>query len=198
MVIHPFHIIAVATALCAPLAQTLSRVCALVSNHIPRAPRLAPVLTLAYHRINRMVRRLDRLVAHWQAGTLPKPRPSRTRQPRRKQPDSDQPMPPRLPRGRAWLVRLVQPTAQLAGQVETFLATPETRALVEAAPQAGRLLRPLCRALGIAPPDWLRLPARPRPPRKPRTKPPRPPATPYRPLPAYVRAAVRAWKPRFG
>ena len=47
-------------------------------------------------------------------------------------------------------------------------ASPDTRALVEAAPQAGRLLRPLCRALAIDPPAWLRLPGTPEPP------PPRP------------------------
>ena len=70
---------------------------------------------------------------------------------------------------------------------------------VQAAPQAGRLLRPLCRMLGLIVPDYLRLPARPKSPAK---APPLPPkhqaahhtGTPDRPLPPEIRAAARAWK----
>ncbi len=65
---------------------------------------------------------------------------------------------------------------------------------VPAVPRAGRLLRPLVHALGLAEPTWLALPPRPA-----RTRTPpaalRPePGTPDRPLPANIRAAVRAWK----
>jgi hypothetical protein len=49
-------------------------------------------------------------------------------------------------------------TAVYAGQVQTFLADPEAAALLEAAPQAGRILRPLCRMLAIPLPDHLRRP----------------------------------------
>ncbi|MCC6719621.1 MAG: hypothetical protein IT555_17195 [Acetobacteraceae bacterium] len=186
-------LIPVATTLCQALAVTLSGVRATVANHIARARHLEPLLAFVYYRLTRMVLRLDRLAQRWQAGTLPKPRPSRAGQPRaaRAKPPA---LPFAIPRGRLWLPRLVQPTAQYSGQVEVFLADPQTRALVEAAPQAGRILRPLCVALGITPPPWLRLPDRPRPPRKPRTPPPPPPTD--RPLPDYVRAAVRAWKPK--
>ncbi|MCC7283005.1 MAG: hypothetical protein IT556_11525, partial [Acetobacteraceae bacterium] len=84
---------------------------------------------------------------------------------------------------------------------ETLLATPEATEFLTAVPQAGRILRPLCRMLGLTPPACLRLPERPRPPhQKPRAEPRAapPPHPPARPLPAYVRAAVRAWKPKFG
>ena len=190
--------IPVTTALCQGVAAALSGLRATVANHIARAWHLEPLLALIYHRLTRMALRLDRLTQRWQAGTLPKPRAPQTRSaPTR--PDSPKTKPIAVPKSHFWLVRLVQPTAQYIVPVEIFLANPETRALVEAAPQAGRILRPLCRALGITPPEWLRLPARPVTPRKSRAKPPRPePATPYRPLPAYIRAAVRAWKPKYG
>ena len=193
---HDMYPIPVTTALCQGLAAALSGLRATVANHIARAWHLEPLLALIYHRLTRMALRLDRLTQRWQAGTLPTPRLPR---PHAAAPKSSRPKPIAVPKSHLWLVRLVQPTAQFIVPVEIFLANPETRALVEAAPQAGRILRPLCRALGIAPPDWLRLPARPPAPRKSRAKPPRPePATPYRPLPAYIRAAVRAWKPKYG
>ena len=71
----------------------------------------------------------------------------------------------RLPTANAWLVRLVQPTVQFAGQIETIIARPEIQELLAAAPQAGRIFRPLYRMLGIPLPPSLRLPARPRRPR---------------------------------
>ena len=93
----------------------------------------------------------------------------------------------------------MQPTAQFALQVELFLANPDTRALVEAAPQAGRILRPLCRGLNLTPPDWLRLPDRPQPAPRESAKPvstaaPPDPPRHDRPIPPYVPAAARAWK----
>jgi hypothetical protein len=58
------------------------------------------------------------------------------------------------------------------GHVYALLADPDTQALVAAAPQAGRILRPLCHTIGVELPDWLKLPKRPRKPRPP--KPPKP------------------------
>jgi hypothetical protein len=62
-----------------------------------------------------------------------------------------------------------------ANFVNLMLQDPEARALAEAAPQAGRLFRPLCHMLGLDQPEWLRLPKRPRKPRKPRPPKPRKP-----------------------
>ena len=205
---HDMYPIPVTTALCQGLAAALSGLRATVANHIARAWHLEPLLALIYHRLTRMALRLDRLTQRWQAGTLPRPRhaprPAAEARPRLKVP------PIYVPQGHAWLIRHVQPTAQYTPQLEHFLADPQTRALVAAAPQAGRLLRPLCRMLAIAPPDWLRLPPRPKPAppfspaalarREPEgasmlTDPPKQ-GTPDRPLPPYIRAAVRAWKRR--
>jgi hypothetical protein len=51
-----------------------------------------------------------------------------------------------------WLVRQVQKSAAFGSQLRHLLATdPEIPAFLEACPQAGRILRPLCRALGFNP-----------------------------------------------
>ncbi|MCC6718909.1 MAG: hypothetical protein IT555_13580 [Acetobacteraceae bacterium] len=184
------------------LASILTGICAMIGHHAVRSP-IHALLGRIHWYLWRTATRLDRLALRWQAGKLspPRTRPTRATTPAKPPPADAPPKPPRLPTRDAWLIRLVQPTAQFAGQIEVFLADPDTRALLAAAPQAGRLLRPLCRALGFPAPPWLRLPPRP-----PRTRLPRkrksrlpapapvPPGTPDRPLPAYVRAAVRAWR----
>jgi hypothetical protein len=67
----------------------------------------------------------------------------------RGRPKSGSPLP--LPRRRAWLLRLVPETASGASQLRHFLADPEVTSLLAAAPQLHRILRPLCRMLGIRP-----------------------------------------------
>ena len=101
-------------------------------------------------RIARMAVRFDRLFARWQAGTLPSqtgaaPRPSRAGRP-------GTPRPPRLrlPTGRMWLFHVAQPPAALAlSHLQHWMAHPDLPAFLAAAPQAGRLLRPLCRLVGL-------------------------------------------------
>jgi hypothetical protein len=66
------------------------------------------------------------------------PRPAPRRPPRRT-----------LPHGRAWLVRLVPAAAAGAGQLQHLLADPDMAALLRAAPQMRRLLRPLGHMLGV-------------------------------------------------
>ena len=200
------------------LAAIMAGMAAVVAHHVAGlraiSSALVPMLSLLTWRLGRIAQRLDRLMLRWQAGTLPRPRPPHAPRPaaeaslRINVPRINVP-PIYVPQGHAWLIRLVQPTAQYMPQLERFLADPQTRALVAAAPQAGRLLRPLCRMLAIVPPDWLRLPARPARPRPLQPAPVQPapvqpapvqpapePGTPDRPLPPYIRAAVRAWKRR--
>jgi hypothetical protein len=93
--------------------------------------------------------RIDRLVARWKNGTLPKPRaarPARTRKPRAA-PQF------RLPRSRNWLPRRLPGTGigVFGGQLQHLFATDqEFAAFLEAAPQARRMLTPLCRMFGVA------------------------------------------------
>jgi hypothetical protein len=154
-------------------------------------PKLSgDVWRLFWDRIGRLSTRFETLFTRWRENRLPArraPRPHRSRVPAK-------PL-PRLPRAHGWVLRRVRESGSPAGQLADMLADPETRAFVAAAPQAGRLLRPLCRALAIPQPDWLRLPRRPRPPRPPRAPRPRPPALtdPTLHLPRNVIAAARAW-----
>ena len=59
------------------------------------------------------------------------------------------PPPYRAPRDFGPLLRLAPESAAFAGQVEYLLADPEMKALLAGSAQAGRMLRPLCRMLGI-------------------------------------------------
>ena len=142
----------------------------------PGKPGLAgPMILLICGYLGRLRARCLRLAARIEAGratpncpTRPRARPARPRPP--------QP----LPRARGWLVRLVPEAASGGSHLRYLLAEPEMQALLAAAPQAGRLLRPLCRMLGVDPP-----PAIAKPPPRPATiaaspPPPAPPAHPPR------------------
>jgi len=182
-----------------PLAQAFSLVvsglCAVVADRSARVPLLAPLLVLVHHRLARMIHRLDAIARHVEARILrmPRLRPA-ARVPSPQAPCAQRPY---IPTGRFSLILLAQRTAQYTGQVQAFLATPETRALVAAAPQAGRVLRPLCRMLGLTPPDYLRLPPRARPRARtaalpPASPPPAPAPRPRRPaLVAYLADLTR-------
>jgi hypothetical protein len=134
---------------------------------------LTPLLTLVSLRMRRMRNRLRALAARWRTGKLPKPRPSRAGKPRKCSPRG--PL-PKLPRGWGWLTRHVVECGQLRTQLENILADEDMATLLREAPQAGRILRPLCRMLGLDRiPEPLR-PAKPKP-RRPRPGPPRQPRT---------------------
>ena len=63
------------------------------------------------------------------------------------------PEPPKkrhLPQGRMWLIKYMQETAFAGSQLRHLIATtPELHEFLKAAPQARRLLNPLCRMLGV-------------------------------------------------
>ena len=176
----------------ARFARLIAALCDAVAARVigPARPGLAgPLVILIWSRLQRIAGRIARLAARAEAGRLrpPRPRPAASRRP---------PSPPyqRLPRGAAWLIRAVPAAASAAGQLEALLADPATRTLIEAAPQIGRTLRPLCRMLGVSLPPALRLPpqataSRPRPAEPPRAEPPpplRPPPAPEVANPAFV------------
>jgi hypothetical protein len=181
-------------------------------------PRQIPLTAMVYARMSRglsrlplLLARIDRLALRWRQGTLPKPR---ARTPRIAPPPAPAaypapaphptPAPPptraRDPSRHGWLAHAYPAAWSTGSQIEHLLATdPDLRALAAATPQAGRLLRPLCRMLGATIPDWLRLPPRPRRPR-PRPIRARPPllTDPALGLQPYVIAAARADRRKFG
>ncbi len=145
-----------------------------------------PVWTLLTRRLHRLAHRLTRLHERWLAGTLPKPRPRPTskrpdspHRPPARLPEYPQPghplvdAPARLPRGFGWVIRRLPSIGAESGRLHGLLQTTLSREFVEQVPQAGRHLRPLCQALGVEQPAWLKLPPRPRRPRKPRPARPR-------------------------
>ena len=142
-----------------------------------RRPEAGPFSGATWSYLNRQSRRFAALVAKWQAGTLPAPRPPRPRA----RPVVERVAKPVtqfvLPRGANWFRKLYPDTAPpLAGTLSDLLhANPDMPALVAAAPQAGRILRPMCRMVGLPPPLYLQLPPRPRRPRPPRPAKPKPP-----------------------
>lgn len=137
--------------------------------------RASPLLLLVCLRLRNTLVRLDRLALRWRQNRLRPPgKRIRVRDPRPSLPE-DPANPRRTPGAQAWLIRLHQPLAQWRPRIELLLADPELVGLCQAAPQAGRLLRPLCRMWGIVPPPHIaRRPA----PRKPRPKQPPPPPPP--------------------
>ncbi len=151
--------------------------CAHLAQVAARHRLLSPLLVLLWFRLRRTLSRLDRLAASWQRGRHHRhPSRHRSASPPPAIHPGDAWLHRRTPQGHAWLIRLHQPLAQFAPRIQALLDDPEIAALCVAAPQAGRLLRPLCRMFGLAPPAGLALPPRPVSPRKP--APPRRPAPP--------------------
>ena len=138
------------------------------------------LVRLTWNRIRRLEGRFNRLVALWRAGTLPAAGTEVRK-------DTPTPALPRLaglgreadqrangadrasaraawpfPRGRAWVVRVLAPVTgqQCVGTLCLAWEEPEMRALFDAAPQVGRILRPLAHMLGAPLPEWLQLPKR--------------------------------------
>jgi hypothetical protein len=127
-----------------------------------------PHVLTVYNRFARARRRLASVMARLAAGKLK----TRVRAPRQRAPREQI----RLPQGRGWLHRaFAKDTARLHVanfhriQLETLLNEPGFAPLL-ATPQAARILRPLCRMLGLAVPSLPKLP-----PRKPRAPKPRKP-----------------------
>jgi hypothetical protein len=164
-----------------PLAQWLTLIVAgLQKAAAARAGRdhaVAPLVMLLWTRLARLTARFDALVARLTAGHPAAPARQRTR-PASVVPARKAPAPGlRLPRGQAWLIRLLPGEAASYGcQLQALLADPAMAALLAAAPEAGRILRPLCRLLAIAPEGLLALPsAAGKPAPKPRPAKPAPP-----------------------
>ena len=150
-------------------------------------PKRAFVL---FGRINGIFARIERMLVRFRAGKLWRVTPraiTPKRQPRSK-PDVV------MPRRFGWLVQAGGHQAASFGlQLQTELNTPEMVALLAACPQAGRILRPLCRALAVEVPG-MATPAR-RATRKPRIRKPRPKPEPFKiPLPR----GVLSWARREG
>ncbi len=155
-------------------AGILRQLCRIVAESHGVGLLLGPQITLICIRLTRTSHRFARIAERLAAGTL---RPPRKRKRKPASPEAPPPAPRQpdpLPRGRAWLLKAVRKTT-VGGSLLTHMLTHDAEmiALLDAAPQAKRLIRPLFRMLGWPLPDILRLP--PRTPAKRRPRAGRPP-----------------------
>ena len=129
---------------------------------------------LVWLRLNRAAQRFASLYARWKEGKL---RPCRMGKRSADLRSATNPPLPTLPRKRLWLVVLIpQWAAGYAIHLRRLLDThPDVAEFLKAAPQAGRILRPLCHALGMDLPASL-------PPLKPRPRPANPTPRPRKPV----------------
>jgi len=143
-----------------------------------------PLILLIWNYLGGILNQFAAIAAKVRAGTLPAPRKPRSRAPL---PGAEPPLPakPRkpslLPRGPLWMIKLFGwHVGNHACLLESLLKDPEMAALIAAAPQLGRLIRPLCRALGRDAGAAKLPPRQPKPaqPRKPRPRRPKPDAAP--------------------
>ncbi len=130
----------------------LSDLRAVIAARAARDRTLTVLLVAVWGRIARMGARLERLVALWRAGRVPMVRAARAKRPRRAT------IRPAYPMAPDWLLRKLGYEVVAFGlQLQHLLSEAECRAFMAEVPQAGRVLRPLFRMLGVNPlPEMVR------------------------------------------
>src|SRR5271155_1288419 len=129
-----------------------------VAAYIAKDRTAGPLIRLLWGRLGRIRQRFARLVERAKVGPLPPPR-QRTRSPD----GVRQPRKPGLPQKFGWVGQLMGYEARASsGWLEKQLADPEMQAFIKAAPQAGRILRPLYKMLAGDPDPRLLPPPPPR------------------------------------
>jgi hypothetical protein len=123
----------------------LTRLQATIAVVAAREQTLTALLVAVWGRIGRISARLERLVVLWRAGMLPKTPVSRGRVA-----GTPANRPARIiPAFPAWLLVAVRDAAPFGARLEAMMSEEDCAAFLAAVPQARRLLRPLCRMLGI-------------------------------------------------
>jgi hypothetical protein len=128
------------------LARIIDGLCVAIAARGIGGLLTAPLIFLLWGRLKRAALRVRRLAEKIAAGQTLSARPRNPAPPR-----PGRPPPPRLPRGYAWLIRLVPAAAPGASQLRALLTDPEMAALAGDPPMR-RLVRPLCLMLGVTPP----------------------------------------------
>jgi hypothetical protein len=132
----------------------------LMREGVARGPQELVMLT--GQRIRRLERRFNALLARWRAGTLPAaghevtPHPGPLPQGER---EKKQRAAWGFPRGWGWISRVLAPVTgpHCVGTLCLAWEEPEMAAFYAAAPQVGRILRPLAHMIGAPLPKWLQL-----------------------------------------
>ena len=136
----PTPLLAGAPELARRLGVILAAMTGVVAKRFVREPRLILLNLPLWNWLNRAIRRFERaltgpiVVRPSRAGRIVAARAPLVR----------------LPRTRGWLLReLGWEIGHCQALLETLLGEPEMRATLAARPGAGRILRPLCRMLGV-------------------------------------------------
>ena len=139
----PFGLPRTAPELARRFAMIMAGLAALIARRFLKMPRLSGFTVRLWSYLNRAVRRFHRAL------TRPgKVRPARARGERK---GVDRIRPVAMPSGRGWIVReLGWEAAVYMGQLEALLAEVASRAALADAPGAWRVLRPICRMLGVS------------------------------------------------
>ncbi len=128
-------------ALAPRVGEILAALAALIARAFLRRPQLAGLIVPLWQYLTHIAPRLARALTH-----PPRPRPAT---PRPRQP-ATKAAKPRLPNGRGWLVReLGYEGAAYMSQLQHLLSEPAMRAALDAVPAAQRVLRGVCRMLGV-------------------------------------------------
>ena len=139
----PFGLPDDAPELARRFAMIMAGLGALVARRFLKMPHLSGFTVLLFSRLSRAARRFHRALTGPQAKV-------RARRARTDQAGTARTRPLALPSGRGWILReLGWEAAAFLTYLEALLAEIETQAALVAAPRAGRILRPICRMLGV-------------------------------------------------
>ena len=142
---EPFGLPDTAPELARRFAVIMAGLGALIARRFLKMPPLSGFTLLLYGRLNRAVRRLHRALLRGDKFRATRAPVERTDVGRVRQVS--------LPSRRGWIVReLGWEAAAYMLHLEVLLAEIATRAALAKAPGAGRILRPICRMLGVAMP----------------------------------------------
>ena len=137
----PFSLPETAPELARRFCMILAGLAGLVARRFLRMPHLMRFTLLLWSRLSRAVPRFMRAL-----GRTAKPRGKRAPTGR-----GERARVPGLPSGRGWLVReLGWEAAGFTSQMEALLSEPGTQATLLDSPGLARILRPICRMLGVA------------------------------------------------
>src|SRR5579871_2523937 len=124
----------------------------------PHPKILYPLLNLAWHLFGRLGRHLGFILDRFRAGTLAQPKPRRAGETRRTAVAPANPR-EREPSRPGWLLPVMGHRGVLcATSLRALLENPDLAAFLATAPQTGRQIRPMCRALAVPLPEFLKLP----------------------------------------
>jgi len=142
----------------------IEEICRVLGKHARTRFISEPMRLLIWNRIMGMARRFASLAERVRTGRLADPAPARSRHaspPPAGAPEQPYVDPPEvLPRHFRWLVNMIPEAETFGADLCWLLQRLEMEELIFAAPQVGRILRPLCRMLGVEPTAALRLPMR--------------------------------------